>query len=134
MSRGVTDRRPREIVFRDERVFPAPRSTTSAPNCWRQVQSLSCQTIPRTRQPLARSSCTVTRPTRPRPVTTTASPSVGAGIIYALQGDRADDGESCFVPTTSPSGNPGAQPFTRHADDFGVLAVEADVVAHRDLR
>ena len=49
--------------------------------------------MPSTRQPWARSSCTVIRPISPRPVTTTASPSVGCDQADALQRDGAEHGE-----------------------------------------
>ena len=53
--------------------------------------------MPSTRQPLARSSCTVSRPISPRPVTTKRSPSVGCGEAHALQRDRAEHRERRLV-------------------------------------
>jgi hypothetical protein len=57
---------------------PSGASTRSAPSCSASCRRRSTGSMPSTRQPLARRIWTVSSPSRPRPTTTTRSPSAGS--------------------------------------------------------
>ena len=86
--------------------------------------------MPSTRQPLARSSCTVIRPISPSPVTTTVSPSVGAPAGYPASPIDASTVKAAASSSTS-SGTSRTE-VLRNAHKLGMRAVGSYAVTDRE--